>query len=430
MPTNMFFHSATPATRRQAGSSSIASLVVTTIAVTAMVFGFAASAGAQEADPTGFIHGTVKTKSGTTFKGLIRWGNEEAFWDDLFNSSKEETPYLEEFRKNGKGSKREFEILGRKISVDWGRSYTGRVFVTRFGDIQKIEVLGGSEAYIHTKDGARTHVEGSANDVSATLMIRDPGMGDIEVDWKKIDTIEFSAAPRSAKPWGYRMRGTVETDAGTFRGFIQWDKQECISVDLIDGEADDINVKLEMGNIRSIERDGRSASDITLRDGRKLNVSGTNDVDDDNRGILVEDERFGRVEIPWMAFRKVTFDDAGSSGRGYDTYQPKGRMTGTVRTIDDESATGEIVFDLDEEYAWEMLDGDDDDISYSIPLGMVVSVSPRSGDRTDVVLRSGETLRLSDSQDVTDQNDGLLVLQGDKKTYVAWEDVRILEYDG
>ena len=429
MPANMFF-STTADTNAPAPRPNGLRFGTALMAAAAVLLGSAAVAGAQSDDPSGFIHGTVKTKSGSTFKGLIRWDNEEAFWDDLFNSAKEETPYLEEFRRDGKRSKRQFEILGRKISVDWGNSYTGRVFVTRFGDIEKIEVLGSDEAYIHTKDGVRTHVEGSANDVSATLLIRDPGMGDIEVDWKKIDTIEFSAAPRAAKPWGYRMRGTVETDAGTFRGFVQWDKQECLSVDLIDGEADDINVKLEMGNIRSIERDGRSASDITLRDGRKLNVSGTNDVDDDNRGILVEDERFGRVEIPWMSFRKVTFDDAGSSGRNYDSYQPKGRMTGTVRTVDGESATGEIVLDLDEEYAWEMLDGDDDDISYSIPLGMVKSVSPRSGERADVVLRTGETLRLSDSQDVTDQNDGILVLSGDKKTYVAWEDLEILEYDG
>ena len=43
----------------------------------------------------GFIYGTVTTTSGNSYTGVLRWGTEEAFWDDLFHSSKEELPYAE-----------------------------------------------------------------------------------------------------------------------------------------------------------------------------------------------------------------------------------------------------------------------------------------------------------------------------------------------
>ena len=57
-------------------------------------------AGAQAADNTdGFIYGTVTTRSGNTYTGPMRWGDEEAFWDDLFHSSKESLPY-DDYRRD------------------------------------------------------------------------------------------------------------------------------------------------------------------------------------------------------------------------------------------------------------------------------------------------------------------------------------------
>ncbi len=36
----------------------------------------------------GFIYGRAITKSGAHFTGFVRWGDEEAFWDDLFHAAK------------------------------------------------------------------------------------------------------------------------------------------------------------------------------------------------------------------------------------------------------------------------------------------------------------------------------------------------------
>ena len=40
----------------------------------------------------GFLYGTVETRSGASYTGLLRWGREEAFWDDLFNATKPDEP--------------------------------------------------------------------------------------------------------------------------------------------------------------------------------------------------------------------------------------------------------------------------------------------------------------------------------------------------
>ena len=89
----------------------------------------------------------------------------------------------------------------------------------------------------------------------------------------------------------------VETEIGDFEGYVMWDKEECLSTDLLDGESEDGDLSIEMGRIASIEPRGRSSSIVILDDGRKLRLRGSNDVDDDNRGIMIEDERYGKITV-------------------------------------------------------------------------------------------------------------------------------------
>jgi hypothetical protein len=389
-------------------------------------------AAAGAADTDGFLYGRVTTATDSTYTGLLRWGGEEAFWDDLFNSGKVELPYFEDFGSDSQRG-REIAILGRKFKVQWGEWSTSRHFVVRFGDIDRLVVLGPEEADVHLRGGEVVRVKGLANDVSATIEVKDATLGDVKVPWRKIDTIQFLATPKGVDPGAFRLAGKVETSQGTFDGFIQWDKQECLSTDKLDGEDDDIEVSLDMGLIRSIERKGSSASIVTLRDGRTMTLTGTNDVDDDNRGILVEDARFGRVEVPWQAFRRVDFREAGPSGPSYDTYRSGGPLRGTAVDRSGSTYSGRIVFDLDEAFGWEMLDGNDDEIVYSIPFALIAKVEPTGSESARVTLRSGETLTLEGTQDVSDSNDGILVFQGGstvEANHVTWDELRSLELDG
>ncbi len=380
-------------------------------------------------DKEGFLYGTVTTDKGQSYSGVLRWDDEESFWDDLFNSAKTDLPFAEDRAEEEDGGKK-LKILGREINIRWGNYSSGRQFVTRFGDIDRIEVRGQSKATLLMRDGTELAVEGSANDVEATISIVDGTVGVVEVPWRRIEMIQFAPTPADAKTLGYRIRGKVKTTEGDFEGYIQWDSEEALSIDKIDGDEDDVRMSIDMGKIRKIERESRRRSKLTLKDGRSMILDGTNDVNEEIRGVLVEDERFGRVTIDWDAFEEVEFLDEGPSGRGYESYAMGGRITGKVTTSDGEVYRGQIAYDLDEAYFWEMLDGEANDISYSIPFSLITTIRPRGDDYAEVTVKAGDTLRLEDTQDVTDANDGLLIEPASGEAiHVKWEDIELIELD-
>ncbi|HEB84495.1 MAG TPA: hypothetical protein ENI92_05780 [Bacteroidetes bacterium] len=453
----------------------------------------------------GYIYGKVETRSGNTYTGLIRWGTEEAFWDDLFHSSKEKLPYmkyLEEQEEKGsedaraeirrlereekklrkkeeklrrrldkadipeeitdlreslvdleeeradlmeqraeayarssrsrQRSRSVVSILGGSIRVNWDdRGGGSRIFIARFGDIKKIDVIGSEDAEVTMKNGKKYIVSGYSNDVGGKIEVRDNSLGDIKLPWKKIETIEFLPTPGDVKPEGYRLRGTLVTDGGEYNGYIQWDSEECLSTDKLDGDSEDGRVSIPMGAIRSLKRRSMNSTWVQLKDGRKMSLEGTNDVDASIRGIMIEDPRYGRVKVSWDAFEELTFEDEGDSGPGYDTYRPAKPLQGVVTDVNENTYEGRIVFDLDESESWEMLNGNRFDIEYNIPFSRVASISPRSRNSSMVVLTNGEKLRLEGGQDVSDSNDGILVFpedNEDKRVYIPWEEVEKIDF--
>jgi hypothetical protein len=386
-------------------------------------------------DNKGFLYGKVVTEKGTEYTGFLRWGNQEAFWDDLFHSAKEDLPFIDflddEDLEDVYGKKRRSWRLFKKYEVSFDDDMS-RVFISRFGDIALIEAKGDGDAELRMKSGEEYEVSGYADDVTSNIHVNDESLGMIDLHWDRIDTIEFMPVPRGADPGVWRLHGTVMTDEGEFKGYIQWDKQECLSSDELDGDTDDGRVSVEMGRIRSIEARGRRSSDIVLKDGREMNLDGTNDVNSENRGVMVEDERFGRVTIGWRAFEKVTFSDAGGSGKGYDEYKALGPLQGTVTDDDGKTYKGRIVYDLDESEGWEILNGDIGYVEFDIPFYRIRSIEPRGDDGARLTLTNGEKLLLEDGHDVTENNAGILILIGgdeDKPKYVPWDEVEIIEFD-
>ncbi len=389
---------------------------------------------ADAADNDGFIYGRVVMKSGSEYQGFLRWGTEETFWDDIFHSLKEDLPYDEYFERpdRKRSSRKKGRWQFKVFDISWeSDDMTNRIYMSRFGDIDKIRVIGSEDADILMKTGKEYEVSGYANDVGGTIYVKDESLGDIDLRWNRIKVIEFMTAPGSADPDDYRLHGVVETDSGEFEGFIQWDKQECLGSDILDGESVDGDLKLKFSSIVSIKRRGRRGAEVELRDGRSFNLRGTNDVNSENRGIMVEDERYGRLTIAWSEFDKVTFSDPGGSGRSYDSYKPKGELNGTVTETNGDTHSGRIIFDLDEAEDWEMLNGSYHDIAFDIPFNMIKSIEPLRYDECKVLLHNGEELRLEDSQDVSERNDGILILASDDdddQTFVEWDDIEKVEF--
>src|SRR5262249_48040201 len=153
-------------------------------------------------------------------------------------------------------------------------------------------------------------------------------------------------------------------------------------------------------------------------------LSGTNDVNDDNRGVVVTVSWLGSVKIGWEDFDEGTFSPAPNTGQSYAEYGKGHALSGTVVTREGRGQ-GRIVLRLDESGDGELLQGMNGRTEYLIPFRDIARITPRGGRRADVQLRTGLTIELEDSQDVTRQNDGLLVFAGDRRRpkYVDWLDV-------
>jgi len=208
---------------------SLSKIRVSGLAVILMTVPLAAHITQDHTDTRGFIYGRVVTESGSEYEGFLRWGTQEAFWDDLFNSEKVDLPYIDyldddEYDRLNRRNRRRISIFGLHINVE-GDFLSDRQFVARFGDIERIEPLGSGEAIVYMKNGSEYDVSGGADDVTNRVHVIDASLGEIDIRWNRIELIEFFEAPRGATPPAWRLYGTVETYEQDYVGFIQWDKR-------------------------------------------------------------------------------------------------------------------------------------------------------------------------------------------------------------
>jgi hypothetical protein len=257
-------------------------------------------------------------------------------------------------------------------------------------------------------------------------MVQKELLGPIEGD-RRIRTIELlPTPPLDAAP--SRLHGTVRTRQGDFTGFVAWHRHGAIGPDELDGrtaEGED-ELSLRFDTIRSIARRSRDSSLVTLRDGREIILSGTPEVGAGNRGIFVDDRRYGRVQISRDAFERVDFSPGGS-GPAYGDFPPGRRLTGSVTTRAGRRLAGRLVYDLDETETTDTLDADDQGVHYTIPFGLIASIAPRGR----VTLHGGEELQLERTGDLGERNAGLLVFVAgrERPEYVPWTDVEQVDLD-
>lgn len=393
-----------------------------------------------------FLYGKVYTIDDKSYEGPIRWGKEEVYWVDIFNASKEKNRNIHHLSPREREALEDRQHSWGEWSGNWGRwfgwssrsenTYDGdndfvHQFACQFGDIKMIKPSGRKYVDLELRNGTRVSLSGDGyNDIGTDITIMDPELGQVELDWGRIDRIEFVKTPASLpNKFGKPLYGTVEAYGGKFTGFIQWDHDERLSSDKLDGDTNDGDLSIEFGKIKSIERRG-GYSFVTLKSGRELRMDGSNDVSNGNRGVIVMNSEFPSIDIPWDEFDKVTFtDEIPASFCNYDQFSRQQQLTGVVTTSDGKSWKGKIVYDLDEEFNFELLQGKSSDIEFTVSFREIKRIDVKSEYKSSVTLRSGRTVSLGDAQDVNERNQGVLIFVSEKEpTYVRWEDVRTIEF--
>jgi hypothetical protein len=150
------------------------------------------------------------------------------------------------------------------------------------------------------------------NDGNRGILIGDPNLGQVTVQWDEFQRVRFMDPPQSlpneefAGSW--RLSGTVYTaDGEAFAGAIRWDNDEEWSWEMLGGDDRSIEYNVEFGAIQAIRKTSSRGADVTLWDGRTLDLRNSNDVNDDNKGIFIQTDAGETALVRWEEFERVEF---------------------------------------------------------------------------------------------------------------------------
>jgi len=391
----------------------------------------------------GFIYGRIYTGDGRSYEGPIRWGKEEVYWIDVFNGAKDGNENLRHLTRDQRDKLEDQRRWGRHDHfsasnwrwVNWNNDddndFTHQ-FSCQFGEIKSIRNIHRNMVELELQSGLKFDVNGQGyNDIGEDIKIIDKEIGEMQIEWHDIDRVEFKATPsKLSQKFGQPLYGTVDAYSKSFTGYIQWDHDERLTTDKLDGDAEDGKIHLLFEKIKTLER-SMNHTNATLKSGRQLDLRGSNDVNSENRGVIITMESGAIVDVPWDEFKRVNFADAPVKPlRRYDDFKNQKEISATVTTADGKTVSGKIILDLDEAYDFELYQGKEADVEFAVPLRNVKKITIKTQDKVTVELRNGENLSLAESQDVGELNQGVLVFIGkDEPKYIAWEDVSAILFN-
>ena len=395
------------------------------------------TSGAFAADNSNRLYGKITTVDGDVFEGFIRWDKNEVSWVDMLDGTKEIPKHNSRKSRSKRKSKNGIEIFGVKIgssnsySYSFGNSAQSGI---RMGHIKSFEVIDDNTILLHLKSGTEVELSNGSTDIGQDIreiIIEDKNEGEIELEWDDLETVEFFAAnTNDESTLGERLYGTLTTRSGDeYTGFVCWDVDEVLTSDVLNGEHKDRSRKIKFKNISAIERYSSNGAVVFLSDGDEMLLRGTNDVDDSNRGIIISVPSFGQVQVAWDEFDKLTFKPVPNKAVSYDDFDGGRPLRGTVYTEDGESYEGTIRWDNDEEYTWEILNGEYHNIDFDIEFGQIAKIEKKSYRSSIVTLRNGMELRMRGSNDVDEDNKGIFITTSNgEEIEVDWEDFERLEF--
>jgi hypothetical protein len=373
------------------------------------------------------IYGRITATDDAIYEGRLCWGgDQEAFWGDFFDGAKDDNRWAVH---SPQPTERRLEVFGFKIG---GRDRNfDRPFMARFGDIAHVDAQL-AHVRVTLKSGTVVVLDRfAAGDIDDGVRVWDGKRGIVDLDARSIRTIAFlPTVPLAGAP--VRLHGTIRTrNGGEFTGFIEWNRQDSVGSDLLEGVTDSGEHRgVRYDRIRSFSRRSTDTVLVTLLDGRELVLSGTRDTGQGPLAIYVDDARYGRVVIAGDAFERVEFS-GGGSGPAYGDFAAGRPLAGSVTTRDGRRLTGRLVYDFDESETTDTFDAPAHEVEYNIPFSLITAIVPagRAGQSGRIVLRSGDQLELESKGDLGPRNAGMLIFVDgrDRPDYVPWNNVEQID---
>lgn len=383
----------------------------------------------------GVMYGDIVLKDRSVVTGAIRWSGGQVLYADILTVGKTESYALKYLNRNQINA-----LSSEKEGIDWEfmnlwkdkTPETRSEPLCRFGDISSIHVTGPGEAQIFLKNGSKVRVVTDSRDsrhLGKAIGVFSPQFK--KIPWEMISRVNFKSCPTEFDPFKAELLfGTITTKLGEFTGFIQWDKIKFLSSQKLEGKLNDedkTDTEYPFGTIALIEKRDRGAL-VTFRSDKKVFLKNNRDVNASNHGIVVMHPDWGRVIVEWDAFISARFSKA-SENLGYSSFQKAKRIYTTVKTTDGQLFKGNSIFDLDEQWNVELLEGSAGSIHYQIPFKFVRNLRITGEQESRITLVDNRVLTLSNHNDVTGHNWGIVVLlvnSGHK--YLPWSKIREISF--
>jgi hypothetical protein len=213
------------------------------------------------------LHGTVSERDGTRYTGYLTFDGSRVLANDPVG----------------------------------GRPGTGGRIT--FGELERLRwPEGGGPPRATLVDGEALTIP-DAPSGNRSLRVMDAELGGIQLPLQRVAEVHFhppaGALGYEAFGGGARLRGTVTTRSGErHHGFVRWDNDEEHDWEILNGSWRGATYTVELAHVRSIETDTPRRARVTLRDGRELELSGSNDVGPANKRLVIErdDGSFGWVD--------------------------------------------------------------------------------------------------------------------------------------
>lgn len=385
------------------------------------------------------IWGRVRTGDGEVREGFLRWDRNELQWDDLLDGTRRPTParirlLADVIARATEPRRRVVELAGYRISWDEPDPALAarRQAAIRFGLLASLQRFEEGSVLLTLTSGEVQEFDASTSDLGVGfrgLIVEGTDGARDSLSWEAVDRVDFAAAPDGAVPGERRLSGTVHDRwGGSWSGWIAWDGDEALPSDILDGRESGTERRIPFAGIRELARDG-SGTRVTERDGAVRTLTGSNDVSRGNRGVRVTDPALGSILVPWSAFERLRFhDDAVPGSRRDELPWP---LAGEVVTRGGDRLSGTILWDGDEGWSWEHLDGEWRELGFQVEFRHVDRIVRRSAEEAEVRLRDGRVLTLSGSNDVSEDNRGILVRPGGEGEWilVSWDELEEVRFE-
>ncbi len=391
------------------------------------------------ANPEPTIYGTVTHSNGESVTGSIRWGDQETFLSDIFNGEKLNTVGIEHLSEDEKetlvdqqpGPKAQIGGLEITFKSFFGKEIKMPFFNVRFGAIKTIDIKNNIFT-ITLHDGSTFQSNDEHNDTSDEIYVLSTDGKTSEFDIEDLSSIVFSAAPVDAKTFGDGIYGVVSSELGTFKGRIMWDHDERTLDEELDGNDASQEYEIKFAQIKSIEKvDSGKAAKVQLKDGNTLTLTGTNDVNNGNRGVWLDHPELGRIDIDWKKFNKLDIKAVDVAWMNFNDYVNQAKQIGGTVTLNDDKQikADALTFDLNQQSLAELLYVDVNGSNRQIPLQLIKKITKKDSHSVVLLLRDQSQLIANGNRSITQDNNGLLLTTAGQHKWYKWQNIKSIEFD-